>query len=346
MREKIAMGTVVKRTSFDDYSDEELMVQVAAQRQEALQPLHSRYAPLVFHLAAQTFGPTAAEDIVQEVFMSVWRKANTFNPERGSFRPWLLQIAHFRILNELRRRSRRPQLDAGLDDEFMEELPDPDAEPIQVAWNAYRREAIQAAVNRLPPPQRQALSLAFFEDLTHDQVAAALDVPLGTVKTRIRTALQTLRVNLAPLGIITVLLALLGLVGVRYQMQLETLQRDGRALVMVTDSAVTAIHLPAAAGVPQQIHGSYRGKPGTPIAVIALDNFPAAPAGKTYQGWVLHNGKWISLGAINPDANGSGVLIAESPDLAVLPEAIQVTLEPAGGSSVPTGQVMIASPGK
>ncbi len=340
------MGRVNKPSSFDDWSDEELMVQVVTRRQEALQPLYSRYAPLIFHLAAQTLGPAAAEDIVQDVFMSVWRKADTFDPKRGPFRPWLLQIAHYRILNELRRRHRHPRFGEELDDEFMEELPDPDAEPMQVAWNTYRREAIQAAVNRLPPPQRQALSLAFFEDLTHDQVADALDLPLGTVKTRIRTAMQTLRVNLAPLGLIAILLALLSLVGIRYQMQLDTLQRNGRALVMVTDSSATVIHLPAISGVPQQIHGSYRGKPGTPIAVIALDNFPAALQGMTYQGWVLERGKWVSVGTINPDANGRGVLIAESPDLATAPEAIQVTVEPVGGSPVPTGQVIIASPAK
>jgi RNA polymerase sigma-70 factor (ECF subfamily) len=330
----------------DDTTDEELMQRVAAHRQEALQPLYSRYAPLVFHLAAQTLGATAAEDIVQDVFLSVWNKANTFDPQRGAFRPWLLQIAHFRIINELRRRSRRPQLALDWDDTALEDLPDSDAEPTEAAWNTYRREAIQAAVNRLPPHQSQALRLAFFEDLTHDQVADALNLPLGTAKTRIRTALQALRVHLAPLGLITVLLALLGLGGLAYQTQLETLARDARALALVTDSTETVIHLPAAPGVPAQIHGSYRGKPGTPLAVIAIDNFVAPPAGKTYQAWVFQQGHWRSLGTIMPDAQGRGVLIAEGADLAQAPDQIQVTLEPSGGSPIPTGPVIIAAPGK
>ncbi len=94
------------------------------------------------------------------------------------------------------------------------------------------------------------------------------------------------------------------------------------------------------------MHGSYRSRPGLPLAVIALERFPAAPEGKTYQGWALHDGSWISLGTINPDANGQGILIGEGPDFATPPQAIQVTLEPAGGSPIPTGPVMIAWPNK
>ncbi len=338
---------VTGRISFsEDYSDEELMRQVADERQEALQPLYSRYAPLIFHLASQSLGSNAAEDIVQEVFLAVWRKADTFDPKRGPFRPWLLQIAHFRILNELRRRSRRPQLDAEADNEVIQDVPAEDAELIDVAWETYRREAVRAAIDKLPPSQRQALSLAFFQDLTHDQVADTLDLPLGTVKTRIRSALHTLRANLLPTGIVAILIAILGLLGLRYQMQLELAQREARALAIVTTSDVVPIHLAPQPGVGQAVHGSYRGRPGTPLAVLALERFPAAPEGKTYQGWALHNGKWISLGTINPDANGKGILIGEGPDLATPPEAVQVTLEPAGGSSIPTGPVIIAWPNK
>lgn len=340
------MASTPKPISPDDSADEELIRQVAAQDKDALQPLYSRYAPLIYHMAAQTLGSNAAEDIVQDVFLQVWDNAPKFDPQRGTFRPWLLQIAHFRILNELRRRSRRPQLGAEWDDELAEQLPDTSAEPIEAAWNSYRREAIQAAVNQLPPTQRQALSLAFFEDLTHDQVAATLNLPLGTVKTRIRTGLHTLRHNLAPLGMIAVLLAALGIIGFQYRQNLETLQKDGAALDVITDSEETTIHLPPAPGIPSQTHGSYRGKPGTPIAIIAIDNFAPPPAGKVYQAWVRHGSEWLSLGTITPEANGRGVLIAQGPDLAIAPDAIEVTLEPAGGSTVPTGPVIIAAPGK
>lgn len=325
----------------DTRSDEELIAELVERNEEALKPLHARYAPLIFHMASQALDTTTAEEIVQDVFLAVWRKADTFDPSRGAFRPWLLQIAHFRILNELRRRSRRPPLAEDIDGDLSEELSDESAEPVETAWHAYRRDAIRAAVANLPPHQRQALSLAFFEDLTHDQVADTLKLPLGTVKTRIRSAMHTLRNNLAPLGIAALLIGLLGLLGIRYQAQEQAYLRDQAALLMVTLSDSTAIHVPPAPGVPPETHGSYRSRVGTPVAVLALHNFTAAPQGKTYQGWVLHQGMWISLGTVLPDANGNAVLIAENTGLAVAPEAIQVTLEPAGGSPAPTGQIVI-----
>ena len=172
-------------------TDEELARRVVARDEEAFQALHARYAPLVFHLVCQSLDPAAAEDLVQEVFLQVWRRAETFDPGRGAFRSWLLQIAHFRILNELRRRSRRQRLQA--DEATVEAIPDPSEGPTEATWREYRKTAVRAAVDRLPSAQRQALSLAFFEELSHDQVARALKLPLGTVKSRIRTALLQLR---------------------------------------------------------------------------------------------------------------------------------------------------------
>ena len=84
-------------------SDEDLMSQLAAGRQEALGPLHGRYASLIYNVAAQSIGGATAEEIVQDVFVAVWRKAGSFDPARGSFRAWVLRIAHHRVLNELRR---------------------------------------------------------------------------------------------------------------------------------------------------------------------------------------------------------------------------------------------------
>src|SRR5262245_49514993 len=92
-------------------SDEELMQHLAAGQQEALGSLYSRYARLIFHLAARRLDRPAAEDIVQEVFLAVWRRADTFDPGKGAFRPWVLQIAHYRILNAVRQRSRQPPVD-------------------------------------------------------------------------------------------------------------------------------------------------------------------------------------------------------------------------------------------
>jgi RNA polymerase sigma-70 factor (ECF subfamily) len=322
-------------------TDEECMEELVQRRPGALQTLFDRYAPLVFHIASQSLDPGSAEDIVQDVFVSVWRKADTFDPKRGALRSWLLQIAHFRILNELRSRSRRPRLDPDTDPRLLEDLPDQNAGPAEEAWEAYRREAVRAAVNRLPPSQRQALSLAFFGDLTHDQVASALNLPVGTVKTRIRTGLQKLRFILAPLGVAVVAIAVLVGVGTRLHLQRLLAERDDRALSMVTASDITTLHVPPASGAPAATHGSYRGRPGTPRAVLAMHNFAPVPRGETYQGWVLHHGVWTSMGTAVPDSTGDALLIAEGPAFTELPEAVQVTREPRGGRAQPSGPVLI-----
>src|SRR6266542_4456917 len=95
-----------------DVSDEALMSDLASGQQDAIGLLYARYAPTILGMAAQALGRPTAEDIVQDVFLAVWKNAPTYDSKRGPVRPWLLQIAHYRIANELRRRSRRPQIQA------------------------------------------------------------------------------------------------------------------------------------------------------------------------------------------------------------------------------------------
>jgi RNA polymerase sigma-70 factor (ECF subfamily) len=195
-------------------SDEELVGQLAAGRPEALGPLHGRYAALVYGLAARSLDREGAEEIGQEVFLAVWRHAATFDPARGSFRAWVVQIARTRVLNELRRRGRRPRSTSPSPDTCDQLLPDPAPGPAEAAWRAHRRAAVRAAVDALPPRQREALSLAFLEDLTHDQVAAFLELPLGTTKSRIRAGVKALRSRLASLvasGLVVTGLTIAGL---------------------------------------------------------------------------------------------------------------------------------------
>ena len=261
-------------------SDEELMGQLAAGRQDALGPLHGRYASLVFNLAAQTLDRAAAEEIVQDVFVAVWRKAGTFDPARGTFRAWVLRIAHLRVLNELRRRGRRPRVEPDPEGLRLASVPEPG--PAEEAWCEHRRGIVRAAVAALPPPQRQALSLAFLEDLTHQQIADFLNLPVGTAKTRIRAGLQTLRAHLSPLlagGLIV-----LGVVAVM-QLRTQALRSDA-ALRLVTSSDVVPLRMTAAAGIPAETHGNYRGRPGVPLAVLTFSHFsrPRPPAARISPG--------------------------------------------------------------
>ncbi len=339
------MSTIRLVKPMDDLTDQELMLALAAGQEEALAPLHRRYAALVFNLAAQSLDLAAAEEIVQDVFVAVWRSARTYDPARGPVRPWLLQIAHLRVLNELRRRGRRPAMVPDPEGAVLGSVPDQGPQPDEAAWREFRRAAIQDAVTHLPPPQQQALSLAYFDDLTHEQIAAYLGLPLGTVKTRIRAGMQKLRVSLV--AVVALVLALSGGFGallLHYQQQQADLNRTNDALQMASESNVTEVRLVNRPGVPTATHGEYHTSPTSDLAILTLSHFQPAPAGKVYQAWARYNGTWVSLGVIKLDKTGHTLVILNKNGRGA-PQALEVTLEPAGGSDTPTGQVIVAWPG-
>src|SRR5690348_14756574 len=186
-------------------SDEDLMHDLAAGHQEALGPLYTRYAVRIFALASQSLDRAAAEEIVQDVFLAVWRRAGTFRSDQGPFRPWVFQIAHYRVLNELRRRSRQPQLDADPEGERLAAMPGSEPNPEDAAVRAEDRGRLRKALEDLSPAQRDAVSLAFLEELSHSEVAERLRLPLGTTKTRIRAGVARLRATLSPVVAVLVI---------------------------------------------------------------------------------------------------------------------------------------------
>lgn len=332
----------------DHLSDEELLRALAAGRQEVLGPLYGRYARLIFSLASQSLDRSAAEEIVQDVFLALWRKADSFDPRQGSVRPWILQLAHWRILNELRRQSRRPRTEPDPEGEQLSALPDAEPDPAERAWREERREVLRNALASLPAAQRQAVSLAFVDELTHEQVAQTLGLPLGTAKTRIRSGLGRLRGQLAPLAA-SLLAVALAIVGIRDLQQERTLQLDDEAIRLVTTSEIAPLRLlpvPSAASVlptlPAQAHAAYRGRAGVGLAVLTTESLPRLSDGSVYQAWVRHGERWTSLGILQPDATGNTYVIARSEELAQPPEAAEVTIEPANGSASPSDAVVLA----
>jgi len=326
----------------DASGDDELMRDIAAGSAEALGLLHRRFGPLIFRVAVQSLDRAAAEDLVQEVFLAVWRNAGQFDRERGTARSWILQIAHFRLLNEFRRQSRQPEIVPDPDGLVLSGLPANDPEPAEAAWQQHRRAVLKSALDELPPPQREALGLAFLDDLTHEQVAAELGLPLGTAKTRIRSGLQRLRGTLGPHWAALAALCLVAALGIRYRSEHETMARYDRALSMVTASDSVNLRLAPVAGTPEETHARYRARPGVAIAVVTFSKFAPSAAGQTYQAWARHGSTWTSLGTVEPDAQGSARLIAEDPALAALPEELKVTLEPRTGSAAPSGRTVVA----
>jgi RNA polymerase sigma-70 factor (ECF subfamily) len=257
-------------------------------------------------------------------------------------RAWVLQITHYRLLNELRHRNRQPDIVPDPEGLVLADLPTSDPGPAEVTWEQHRRTVLKSALDELPPSQREALSLAFLEDLTHEQVAAELGLPLGTAKTRIRTGLQKLRSTLGPQWAALVAICLLAALGIRYRSEHATLARYDRALSLVTASDSVNLRLGPVPGTAEATHARYRSRPGAGIAVVTFSQFPQAPAGQIYQTWVRHGTTWTSLGTVEPDAGGSARLIAEDPALAALPDELEVTLEPRTGSAAPSGPVVVA----
>jgi RNA polymerase sigma-70 factor (ECF subfamily) len=328
--------------TWNTLSDEVLMAMLADGKHEALIPLHQRYAALVFNMTVQTLDRSAAEEIVQDVFVVVWTKAKTFDPARGTVRPWLLQIAHTRVLNELRRRSRRPKELPDPDGETVLLLPDAQPTPDEEVWSAVRRDAVQEAVAELPPLQREALSLAYFGDMSHAQVAEYLGLPLGTAKTRIRDGMKRLRLSLAAVAITCLALIVGGVAAVKsYQRQQDRLELNEDALGMVTSSDVVEHHLSPVAGAPSDAHGNYRVRAGGGLAILTVSALPPPADGERYMAWIDVGHGWESLGEIDVDSSGHALLIVDRDD-GSLPVSVQVTRETADNPSVPSPETVIS----
>ena len=122
----------------------------------------------------------------------------------------------------------------------------------------------------------------------------------------------------------------------------DALDQDDRALKLTTSSDTELLRLSAAASVPAAAHANYRHAPGARIVVLTASNLPPPPAGATYRAWAKLNGTWRHLGVVAPDASGSARLIAEGPDLAARPEAVEVTVEGSGDVAPPTGRVVLS----
>jgi RNA polymerase sigma-70 factor (ECF subfamily) len=174
--------------------DEALMRLIALTQEQALGTLYDRYNRLVYSMALNTTGdPGLAEEITQDVFLRVWNKAETYRPEQGKVVTWMSSITRYRAIDLLRQRGIRPEANR-LDwaDGVSPDLPDEVDVEFEVEV-AQRRQRVRMALAQLPPEQRQALAYAFFQGYSHSQIAEALSEPLGTVKTRIRLAMQKLR---------------------------------------------------------------------------------------------------------------------------------------------------------
>jgi RNA polymerase sigma-70 factor (ECF subfamily) len=150
----------------------------------------------VFSLAQRILQNRAdAEDVVQEVFTQVWTQASRFDSSRGAVAAWMLTMTRSRAIDRLRSRSSRPE--TASETRVVEEVADVTVRQDVQLLSREQVETLKDALNELPAPQRTALELAYYEGLTHAEIADRLSEPLGTVKTRIRQAVIKLRESMA-----------------------------------------------------------------------------------------------------------------------------------------------------
>jgi RNA polymerase sigma-70 factor (ECF subfamily) len=184
-------------------TDQALVLRVTRSDPDALNEIYGRYARSVYGLVYRILGDaSAAEDVVQEVFLKLWRQPASYNPERGSLGSWLLGVGHNRAIDVLRRRrthQEHPLPEAG----EPEIVPDGFVDLADVASIKEASEAVRRALTHIPPEQRRVIEMAFFEGKTHVEIAEQLEEPLGTAKTRIRLGMRKLRSILEAEGVVT-----------------------------------------------------------------------------------------------------------------------------------------------
>jgi RNA polymerase sigma-70 factor (ECF subfamily) len=175
----------------DDPTDSTLLDRIKASDAAAFEMLYDRHSRSAYGLAYRILvNPEAAEDVVQDAFLTVWRQPASYGAERGTVRSWLLAIVHHRAIDLVRRRTHREDRQQNLDDA----LPLPDTvDTMEQARQNVEGEQVRQAISQLPPDQQRSVMLAYFGGYTHDEIARQLGVPLGTVKGRLRIGLQKMR---------------------------------------------------------------------------------------------------------------------------------------------------------
>lgn len=171
-------------------SDGQLLAGVARGDEASLAALYDRYHVLAFSLALRVVNDRGrAEDVVQEAFLSVWRKAGSYVEGRGSVKTWLTSVVRNRAIDLVRARR-----ESDRDDEAtLLALRDPGPSVLEQVTARLDREAIRSLIGRLPREQRRTLTMAYFEGLSHSEIATATGIPLGTVKSRVRLGMHRLR---------------------------------------------------------------------------------------------------------------------------------------------------------
>ena len=172
-------------------ADEDLISLVAQDDAEAFAVLYDRHSRAAYSLAYRMMGEKqAAEDLAQDAFLKVWRSATSYRADRASVRTWLLSIVHNRGIDQLRSLASRRRTQEKIEASAPKSQP---SEAFAQSWRNSQREQVREALSTLPPEQLKTLELAYFSGYTHVEIAELLEVPLGTVKGRMRLGLKKMK---------------------------------------------------------------------------------------------------------------------------------------------------------
>ena len=184
-----------------ELTDEALMLQVQQGHQAALSALYDRYVSRIYGMALQKLAnPAEAEDVTHDVFVNLWRRSASFQPARGQLSNWLLTVAHNEIVDTLRRRRRAGEAHEAIarDPVAVSEVAQEDTAAI-VEQNEDARQ-VRQALDSLPAEQRDVIILSYYQGYSQSEIADRIQIPLGTVKSRMRLAMDRLRSELRPSG--------------------------------------------------------------------------------------------------------------------------------------------------
>lgn len=175
------------------------MLAVAQGSSEALGRLYDRYGATVYALARRIVSRLEdAEEVVQDVFAQVWRQAHQYRTDRASVAGWIVMLARTRAIDRLRARRARPDEDRGVEPASAAPMASVQPTPEQSALTSDAAARVRQALSRLPDKERDLIELAYYGGLTHTEIAGKTGLPLGTVKTRIRSGMDALRGALQP----------------------------------------------------------------------------------------------------------------------------------------------------
>jgi len=195
------MQTLKDAGSPNELSDEALLLAIADGAVWAMESLYQRYSRILYSLAYRMVADhQVAEDLLQDAFLAVWRRATSYSPQTGAVRNWLISILHHRTIDYLRRIRRHSTIQEAPLEEIEHDGAIASPDVWDAAWQSVKSSQVRAALMKIPTEQRLVIELAYFQGWTHTEIAEGTQIPLGTVKARMRLGLIHLKQILAQMG--------------------------------------------------------------------------------------------------------------------------------------------------